>query len=256
MMRRTIVGWMVIAFAASELVLFVGCQKRSAVTAAQSNERIQRGQQAFLALCAMCHGPWGEGDGPLAADLKKQSGVSPAQLNDPARLEKLGRQEVIRVITEGGGRTHRSNLMPPWGERLPLAVIGEIADYVMALPSLKPGIPRITIERYLTAPPGTPDAGRKLFVYYCTMCHGPYGKGDGTLADTLWRNHQVRPRDLTDSLYFAKKTDQEMFVTVSLGGAYTGHSVFMPSWQPTLTPNQIMDLVSYVRAISRTASRR
>jgi mono/diheme cytochrome c family protein len=216
----------------------------------------EAGREAFLAYCAMCHGVWGEGDGPMAPQLEKLAGVRPAELNDPVRLASLGRAQLIQIITLGGGRTHRSNLMPPWGQKLQPKVIEQIADYVMSLPTLKPGIPRGTVEAYLKAPPGAPDDGRKVFVFYCTMCHGPYGKGNGILADSLWAQHQIRPRDLTDSLYFASKTDQEIFVTVSLGGEYTGHSRFMPGWGGIrLTPAEIKDLVSYIRAISRTQSR-
>jgi cytochrome c553 len=34
----------------------------------------ERGGKAFLAYCAMCHGDHGAGDGPLAAELARQSG--------------------------------------------------------------------------------------------------------------------------------------------------------------------------------------
>ncbi len=239
----------------------VACQTRQSKTESQvassSAQPVytEAGQQAYLANCAVCHGEWGEGDGPLAPDLVKFSAVAPAQLNNVARLQELGRDQLVSIITLGGGGTHRSNLMPPWGNRLKSEVIGEIADYVMALPSLKPGIPRATIEKYLQAEPGTPAEGRKLFVFYCTMCHGPYGEGNGFLADSLWARYNVRPRDLTDSLYFANKSDQEMYVTIAHGGGYTRHSFVMPAWSVTLAPDKIKDLVSYVRSISRTKSR-
>jgi mono/diheme cytochrome c family protein len=182
--------------------------------------------------------------------------VRPAELNDPVRLAALGRDSLVRVITQGGGRTHRSNLMPPWGERLRPELISQIADYVLALPALKPGVPRATVEEYMTAPAGAPDRGRKIFVFYCTACHGPEGKGDGFLADSLWVKAGVRPRNLTDSLYFATKTDREIFETVSLGGRFTGHSGYMPGWGGLhLTPAEIKDVVSYVRTLSRTPSR-
>jgi cbb3-type cytochrome c oxidase subunit III len=214
------------------------------------------GRNAFLGNCAMCHGVWGEGDGPLAGQLEKQAGVRPAGLNDPVRLAQLGRNGVIEVITKGGGRTHRSNLMPPWADKLRPELIGEIADYVMALPVLKPGIPRATVEAYLTSPDGKSDEGRKVFAYYCTACHGPEGHGDGMLADSIWAKGQVRPRNLTDSTYFAPKTDREIFETIALGGRFTGHSNYMPGWGGLhLTTTQIKDVVAYVRTLSHTQSR-
>jgi mono/diheme cytochrome c family protein len=204
----------------------------------------------------MCHGTFGEGDGPIAAQLEKQSGVRPAGLNDPVRLAALGHKGLVEVITRGGGRTHRSNLMPPWSDKLRPEVIDQIADYVMALPVLKPGIPRATVEEYLSAPAGTPDAGRKIFVYYCTACHGPGGHGDGFLSDSLWVKQGVRPRNLTDSTYFAPKSDREIFETIMLGGRFTGHSGAMPGWGGIhLKPAEVKDLIAYVRSLSHTPSR-
>lgn len=260
---RRFVRWLVAGCLAAGLVAFVlSCQtKREEAPAQVSQDSLRRaehlssGHQAFLANCAMCHGPWGEGDGPLAPQLAAQGVVKPARLTDRARLDEIGRAEVIEVIRRGGGHTGRSNLMPPWQGRLSSAVINEIADFVMTIPDRTPGVPDATIEKYLGAPAGVPTEGRKQFVYHCTACHGPDGKGDGVLADTLIARNNIRPRDLTDSLYLAKLSDQDLFVAVSLGGAHIGKSSFMPSWTVTLSPAEIKDLVAYVRAISRTTSR-
>jgi mono/diheme cytochrome c family protein len=42
---------------------------------------------------------------------------------------------------------------------------------------------------------------------------------------------------------------------VALGGGHIGKSTMMPAWTVTLTPSQIKDVVSYVRALSKTKSR-
>jgi len=214
-----------------------------------------RGQQAYLAYCAMCHGDTGAGDGPLAATLATESGAHPAQLDLASRLDALGRAGVRKIIIEGGGHLGRSNLMPAWGEKLDPALVNQITDYVMALPTQKQAVPAATIQKYLQAPPGTPEEGRRLFVYYCSGCHGPEGKGDGFNADSLRIRHNVRPRDLTDASYFKDKTDEQLYATISLGGGHTGKSVYMPAWTYTLSPEQIKDLVSYVRATSHTESK-
>lgn len=212
----------------------------------------EHGQQAFLAYCAMCHGERGAGDGPLASDLRQQHVPVPAHLNDRTRLEQIGRAGVRAVIDKGGAHTGRSNLMPAWGEKLEPALIDSIADYVMTLPELSPGTPSATLAKYLAAPPGTPEEGRRLFVYYCSGCHGPYGKGDGFTAEALRLKHNIRPRDLTDSTYFAPKSDRQLYATVALGGGHVGKSVFMPAWTYTLSPAQIKNVIAYVRAVSRT----
>jgi len=249
------------------LAMFAGsCQPKNAgeqaatspaetdsVAAARSTAALDRGKQSYLGYCAMCHGEWGSGDGPLAAELKKRAGTQPAVLNLRERLQKIGRREVIEVIKKGGAHTGRSNLMPPWGDKLDESLISDIADFLMTLPDVKPGPTTDVVEQYLEAPPGSPAEGRRLFVFYCTACHGPYGKGDGTFADSLWARNQIRPRNLTDSAYFATKKDRDLYATVALGGGHMGKSIYMPAWTASLSPAQINDLVSYVRTISRTA---
>jgi mono/diheme cytochrome c family protein len=212
------------------------------------------GQKTYLTHCALCHGLWGGGDGPLAAQLERNAQVSPAKLNVRERISSLKRDELIRVIEQGGAHTNRSNLMPPWAGRLDRETIGRVADFLKVLPDLNPEMPPSTIQAFLTAPEGSPPDGRRLFVLYCAMCHGPEARGDGALADTLWARTHVRPRNLTDSTYFARKTDQDLFSLVSLGGAHFHKSGSMPMWSVTLNPDQIKDLVSYIRSISRTRS--
>jgi cytochrome c oxidase cbb3-type subunit 3 len=245
------------------LALAGSCQKKPAVelpaasSAADSAQqaRLAEGQTVYLANCAMCHGEWGLGDGPLAAQLQKESGAMPAHLNDRPRLESMGRAAVVQVIERGGAHTGRSNLMPPWGERLPPEEIEKIADFVMALPDLHREVPPSTMAKYLEAPAGSTAEGRTLYVTMCTACHGPYGKGNGRYADSMFVRNKVRPRDLTDSLYFSSKDDPTLFATISLGGGYFHKSPFMPVWSVSLTPEQIKHLVSYIRAVSHTAPR-
>lgn len=253
--RMAVVGLLV----AGVTACIVSCQTQpqgsgdgTAAAPAGTEAALERGHQVYLAYCAMCHGVWGEGDGPLSAEMRQQSGVGPAHLNDRARLDELGRDEIVKVIKQGGAHTQRSNLMPSWGDRLDTGVINMVADFVMSLPDRKPGVPDATIEKYLAAPAGVPEDGRRLFVFYCTSCHGPYGRGDGVMADTLKARNGVGPRDLGDAAYFSKLTDQDLYVTLSLGGAHSGRSPFMPAWTTTLKPEEIKDLVSYVRAISNT----
>ena len=212
-----------------------------------------RGEQAFLAYCAMCHGADGSGDGNLSGQLRG-AGAMVAHLDDAARIAKLGRDGVKNVIVKGGAHTGRSNLMPAWGEELEPGLIEDITSFVMTLPERKQGVPSSTIDKYLEAPAGISSEGRRLFVFNCSGCHGAYGKGDGFNGEVLRVKRHIRPRDLTDSTYFSRKSDQELFTTISLGGGHTGKSPFMPAWTVTLKPAQIKDLVSYIREISHTSA--
>jgi len=259
---RITVRWVLLAV----LVAGVSCQARTrseapatqATVLTASPERVatlQRGQEAFLAHCAMCHGDGGNGDGDMAAILRGKSGVSVARLNDRETMSRLKRADVVSVIEKGGAHTGRSNLMPAWGSMLDRGVINDIADYVMSLPDSNPAIPRATLEHYLEAPAGVPADGRVLYVHHCAACHGSFAKGDGPFAEQLWSTHHVRPRNLTDSTYIAAKTDQQLFAVISLGGGHFRKAVQMPAWTVTLTPAQIKSVVAYVREVSNTTAR-
>ena len=263
MNSRSCVRGMVAAVVLFGFAAFVAsCQKRSdqptttAVTTTLDSAAtaiLDPGQQAYLTNCAMCHGQWGGGDGPVADQIEQQAKVRPARLNDRERMSRLSREDLIRVIERGGAHTGRSNLMPPWADKLDRALIERIADFVKMLPDLNADTPPATITSFLAAPAGSVPEGRKLFVFYCAMCHGPEGRGDGVVADTLWARNRIRPRDLTDSTYFAAKTDQGLFATISLGGAHFHKSGYMPTWSMKLTPEQMKSLISYIRSISHTA---
>ena len=75
------------------------------------------GYQAYAQYCAACHGPEGQGDGPVARELKQK----------PADLTRLGqkfgtplpRPQLVELI-DGREmvRAHGSREMPVWGKRL------------------------------------------------------------------------------------------------------------------------------------------
>ena len=247
-MRRT-VG--VLFAAAAVLALPAAVTPRAAGAPAA---KVERAQQAYLAYCAMCHGPRGAGDGEVAATLKRSNIVVP-RLDDGVRLARIGRPGVLRVITEGGAHTGRSNVMPEWSGLVGESLAASLADYVMGLSGGIPEQNAATLQRYLHSPAGTPEEGRATYVYRCSACHGPGGRGDGPSGEMLRRKHGARPRDLTDSRYLRTRTDRDLYFAISLGGGHLGKSQFMPSWDNDLTPAQIKSLVAYLRQISRTPAR-
>jgi mono/diheme cytochrome c family protein len=220
-----------------------------------ATEKDTRAQQAYLAYCAMCHGPRGAGDGEVATALKRSSIIVP-RLDDAARLAQLGRSGVLRIILEGGAHVGRSNVMPEWSGLLGENLADGLADFVMSLSQQEPGLLATARDNYLKSPAGVPEDGRKLFVYHCSACHGPAGRGDGPSGLVLWRKHGVRPRNLADTRYMRTKTDQDLFTVISLGSAHMGKSAYMQSWANALSPAQIKGLVAYLRLLSKSPSRR
>jgi mono/diheme cytochrome c family protein len=68
---------------------------------------------AFVTVCANCHGPAGNADGPMAAALNPR----PARFADPAFWAgKRGKDtELVNAIMHGGASVGRSASMPAWG---------------------------------------------------------------------------------------------------------------------------------------------
>jgi mono/diheme cytochrome c family protein len=243
-----------VTLTATVVLSLIAVTASSAPDVTRSPAGSARAQQAYLAYCAMCHGPQGAGDGEVAAALRRSSILVP-RLDDAARLERVSRAGVLRIILAGGAHVGRSNVMPEWGGLVGQGLANNLADYVMSIPGRGPELPGATIQRYLQSPPGTPGEGRKLYVYRCSACHGPSGRGDGPSGEVLRRKRGVRPRDLTNARHFAGKTDRDLFAILSLGGAHMGKSVYMPAWSNDLTPAQIKDLVAYLRQLSGTRPR-
>ncbi len=93
------------------------------------------------------------------------------------------------------------------------------------------------------APKADLAAGKKAFETYCVACHGAAGKGDGAAAAAL----NPKPRDFTDAAYMKGRTDEQLKKVIVEGGAANNLSPLMAPWGGTLKPNEIDDVLAYVR---------
>ena len=89
-------------------------------------------------------------------------------------------------------------------------------------------------------------AGKEIYEQYCALCHGPQGKGDGSLSANL----DPRPRDHTDGAYMNALTDAHLLNVVGEGGPAAGLSAIMPAWKNILSAQQIQDVVAFVRTLA------
>jgi caa(3)-type oxidase subunit IV len=83
---------------------------------------------SFGTVCATCHGPGGQGDGPAGVALDP----SPANFTDPTFWEGRDRDRIITVIRDGAASVGGSALMAPWGALYTEEQLEQMADYVMA----------------------------------------------------------------------------------------------------------------------------
>jgi mono/diheme cytochrome c family protein len=88
-----------------------------------------RGKLQFESYCVSCHGPRGEGDGPVAASLAPR----PARLGDRAYMSAKTDDYLFGVIKNGGASVGRSPMMAPWGGSLSDAQIRDVIAYIRSL---------------------------------------------------------------------------------------------------------------------------
>ena len=88
-------------------------------------------------------------------------------------------------------------------------------------------------------PQGTEDLsrGKKIFVKYCSSCHGTPGQGDG------YRLLGPNPADLT-SLATKQQQDADLLQTIHEGKPN------MPPWKSRLSKKDSLDVLAYIRTLS------
>jgi len=92
--------------------------------------------------------------------------------------------------------------------------------------------------------------GEKLFLHYCSHCHGIAGYGDGYNAEFMDKD----PAELADHDFITKKTNRQLYRIIKLGGVGVKKSSFMPVFGNTLSETQIWQLVSYIRFLAEDDS--
>lgn len=89
------------------------------------------------------------------------------------------------------------------------------------------------------------EEGRKLYQRHCASCHGPTGKGDGSMALA-----GGTPANLTDETWDHGSSDGEVFVVIR-----EGTSSDMEPYKDRLTDKQIWQVVNYIRSLAATTSK-
>ena len=89
---------------------------------------------------------------------------------------------------------------------------------------------------------GDHERGEKLYNRYCRGCHGEEGKGDGL-------TFQPHVNNLTKKGYIEQLPDSYLLLAIMKGGSGIGKSTVMPSWEGTLSQQQMFDIIAYIRSL-------
>jgi cbb3-type cytochrome c oxidase subunit III len=189
------------------------------------------GRRLFTSYCQLCHGVYGEGDGPLA----KKMGIQPVNLKETLRTRS---DIMLRKIITGRGRdtiTGRdrhdllSESMPEWEKVFNDAQIEALITYLRFLSTSKHGLM------------GDPELGMKLYGQYCQVCHGQEGEGDGIMTELM----KLEPLDQTNPVVMNDLSNDDLVHSIM-----EGKLRYMPAWKGILDQNEVEALVSYIRLLS------
>lgn len=217
---------------------FAGC--REASEGLDVGAELALGGQAYLAQCAVCHGAYGEGDGPLAASIAAEQRPQPARFS-AENVRSLGRSGVARVL-EGGSHRRPGAPMPIWGPHLGREWTNRVAAWVVNLPRLD-ARGRSAVARYL-APVGTSGEGRRTYVLHCSSCHGADGGGEAFFDPVLG----LAPPPLAGGM-LAGRSDDELAKFLAPGGAHLERVPNVPGWTYTISPAERGELIRYLRRL-------
>jgi len=211
-----------------------------------------RGKALYERYCIFCHGTHGDGRGESAAYLDPKPRDF-TQATYKCRSTPTGTlpqdSDLYDTITRG---VHASG-MPSWNP-LTRQQRADLVAYIKTFSSRfteeKPGAP-IPIP---AEPPTTPESvqrGADLFQSMnCWQCHGKEGRGNGPSAVSLTdsKGYPITPFDFTSGPRFkCGNSDTELFRDLVTGLDGTP----MPSFTDALKPDQIWDLVHFVKTLAK-----
>lgn len=87
---------------------------------------------------------------------------------------------------------------------------------------------------------GDSEQGRVIYLNHCAICHGPEGKGGGTMLFDPEVGDLTSPR-------IQQKTDFTLWKSVHRGESHSA----MKSWKWTLSEEEIAMVLAYVRSLGR-----
>lgn len=87
--------------------------------------------------------------------------------------------------------------------------------------------------------------GYASYQYYCAVCHGKRGGGNGSNA----KNLSIPPRKHNNAPYMANLSDGYLSRVIKEGGASQGLSPLMPPWGGAMGDEEISNLIAFIRIL-------
>jgi mono/diheme cytochrome c family protein len=235
------------------------------------------GMALFAQHCATCHGNRGDATGPSSLYLNPparyfgeerfrvtstvngvptdedlmfilQHGIPGSAMpafGDLTEAERRALVDRVRQLTHIGLYSRIAKKARESGE-IELDAVSEMVDRLN-----RPGAPVEVPSSFPAATSESLARGRKLYVANCLSCHGPEGRGDGPQVKEL-KNENGRPthpRDLTRGGYKGGGAPERLYARILVGMPGTP----MPA-SNTLKPDEVCDLVHYVRSLAPNGS--
>jgi mono/diheme cytochrome c family protein len=184
--------------------------------------------------CSQCHGPQGRG------------GVSP----DVPTLTTVGKAltvaQLTHIIDHGLGESANPTkpYMPVWGEVISKTQVANLVAYLRA------GLPRVADTQPVSVPKGqgAAVAGEALYVRDgCINCHGPNGLGG--VPNPLSPDKTIPV--LSGQGFRQQFNTDAKIAAVIRSGSVIGKApiVSMPHWGGILSPQQIAELIAYLKTL-------
>lgn len=183
-------------------------------------EHVEEGEKLYRTNCSLCHGPQGEGI----------QNVGPA-LSTKAFLDAAHDDSIRDTIVDGRPNT----AMPAWGQRHGGPFNDQqvlfLTTYVRHWESKPaPTAPAAAVAK-LGGYRADAERGNQIFSTTCYLCHG--SNGMGTPAAPRLNSQELLAR--YDNVFFRN--------TITSGRPSKG----MPTWGKVYSPEQIEDIVAFIR---------
>ena len=254
MMRNTGVGrW---TWAALLLLALVAAPPVQVAADQHDDEMVATGKALYGQNCVYCHGVDGEGDGPVAYFLSRDTAPRPRDFTtEPYKFRSTPSGELpldgdlMRIITDG-----RPGYMPGFGALSQddrRSLVAYVKSLTPAYAEDRPAAEPIEIGSPLPATVQSVAAGEAIYAkLQCAKCHGAGGQGDGPSAAALQTTGgmKILATDLTrPSSYAGGSAPQDIYRTFMTGL----NGVPMPSYDGVITQEESWHLVNYVVSLDR-----